>query len=111
MAVSSPPMRGAPRRSGLIVLLIVVGLMANAVPCPDDLAVDAGAPDQCLASGSTDDSPAPAPSVCLCACHLAFSVTPAIGVALCPPVAEVQSLVSNSALDAAPARVFRPPIV
>ena len=104
-------MRGAPRRSCFIVLLVVVGLMANAVPCPDDLAVDAGAPDQCLASGSTDDSPAPAPSVCLCACHLAFSVTPAIGVALCPPVAEVQALETNSALDAAPARVFRPPIV
>ena len=111
MAVSSPPMRGAPRRSGLIVLVIVIGLTAAAIPCPDDLVVEAGAPDQCLASGSTDDSPAPAPSVCLCACHLAFSLTPAIGVTLCPPVTEVQSLETNSALDAAPARVFRPPIV
>ena len=104
-------MRRASRESGFIVLMIVIGLMAAAIPCADDLAVEAGAPDQCLASGSTDDSPNPTPSVCLCACHVTFGVTPIIGIALCPPIAEVQSLETNSALDAARSRVFRPPIV
>lgn len=109
MAVSSPPMRGSPRRYGLIVLMLVIGLMAAGIPCPDDLAVEAGAPDQCRTSGSSDDAPAPT-SVCLCVCHVAFGVTPAVRVAPGLSIAEIKSPQMASDLDAIPAPISHPPL-
>ena len=102
-------MRGAPRLSGLIVFAIAIGLMAAAIPCPDDLAVEAGAPDQCRTSGSPVDSPAPC-SICPCVCHVAFGVTPAIRVAPGLSIAEVKSPHLASGLDAVPAPISHPPL-
>ncbi len=102
-------MRGAPRLSELLVLMIVLGLMAAAIPCPDDLAVEGGAPDQCRTSGSPNDSPTP-PSVCLCVCHVAFGVTPSARLDTTTPVAEFESPATDSNLDAVPAPISHPPL-
>jgi hypothetical protein len=103
-------MRGSPHRPGVIVLVIAIGLIAAAVPCPDDLAVEAGAPDQCGTPRSPDDSTTPAPSVCPCVCHVAFGVTPAIRVAPGSSVAEVEFSQAASNLDAVPALISHPPL-
>ncbi len=100
-----------PRRFGPVVLLLVIGLMAVAAPCPDDLEVDGGAPDRCLAAASSDDTPAPAPSVCPCICHIAFGVVGTVRVAPSPSVAQLHALKPAADLPAVPASITHPPLV
>jgi len=104
-------MSGMPRRFGPVVLLLVIGLMAVAAPCPDDLDVDSGAPDRCLAAASSDDTPAPAPSVCPCICHVALSVVGNVRVVPSPLVAELYIPAPAANLPAVPASITHPPLV
>ena len=103
-------MRRMPCRSGLIVLVVAVGLLAAAVPCPDDLAVETGASDQCLASRSEDGTPSPAPSICPCACHVALGFVEAVRVA--PPLLVGDLLTPGPEADqpAVPALITHPPL-
>jgi hypothetical protein len=104
-------MSGMPRRFGPVVLLLVISLMPAAIPCADDLAVDAGAPDRCLAAASSDDGPEAAPSVCPCICHVALGVVAIVRVAPSTLVAELHAPEPAADLPAVPAPITHPPLV
>lgn len=60
-----------------VLVALVASLVALPTPCPDDLLVDLGAPDQCLGAASDGGSPnQPAPSFCGCACHMGLDRGP-----------------------------------
>jgi len=103
-------MLGMPRRFSPVVLLLVIGLMAVAAPCPDDLEVDGGAPDRCLAASSSDDAPNAAPSVCPCICHVTLCVVGNVRVVPSPLVAELHAPEPAADLPAVPAPITHPPL-
>ncbi len=95
----------------VVVMLVALSVIILPFPCPDDILVEMGTPDQCYSQAPNDTGHAPgAPTLCPCACHVPIAVGPSL-VALPTPLVELQvTAVRANGLEAVSTLITHPPL-